>query len=459
MSAQLQFLVGFEKFAHQAHRHEGGEGLHRRVERFDRLGQDGDLADRRLQGREIVAAEVLDLAHLERKLLQRRGDDARQEVDDADLQQDGDHAEQGQPLVLLVEGASEIGQRRDDEELPFLAEGRRQSRQARDIGLTGVLEREHLLVVARSGTEGDGRQIVADRGDVLQLDLAALGGIGLGAFGIGDHPALVVEDVGQRAGTDLALGEIVGKPVERDVRGGDATQLAIDIIGCADREAHETQRREDIDVAHRELAALLRGPIPEPRARVVGGGLLGAAELPPLLVEEQVVVDRRRPAPRRDPAVGIGRANRRQLALDLDIGIDLPGLAERAVGQADIDTDDSVAVLQDAEEILQRAAALIEVGFLATDRGGAPNQRFDRIEQILDVLDRLDAEPPDQLIGIVARDLLVRHEIDGDDRQEDRHRQQNEHRQDARTQPHVFREEAWHLRGEERPRGRSRHYK
>ena len=67
-------------------------------------------------------------------------------------------------LVVAVEGAGEIGERRDDEELPFLAEIGRQGRQARDV----------FVAVACEGVEASlprGRALKAIAGSSLSSEV------------------------------------------------------------------------------------------------------------------------------------------------------------------------------------------------------------------------------------------------------------------------------------------------
>src|SRR5947209_18027072 len=102
---------------------------------------------------------------------------------------------------MPVEYAREVLQRRDDEELPLLAEFGRQRGNARDVLLTRMGKRKQHLVVARPRAVGDRGQLVIERGDVLQLYPSRLAAVGFRAFGVGDHAAMVVEQVtdGSRA--------------------------------------------------------------------------------------------------------------------------------------------------------------------------------------------------------------------------------------------------------------------
>jgi hypothetical protein len=122
---------------------------------------------------------------------------------------------------------------------------------------------------------------------------------------------------------------------------------------------------------------------------------------------------------------------RRQLALDRRRRIDPAGLAEGAVGQPDIDADDLPAVQQDAVEIFQAEVAGIEVGRLLAQRRRRADQRFQRIEIVLDVLQRIGAEALDELPGILASDVVVRIVGDGDDGEEDGNGEKEERRQDT----------------------------
>ena len=107
------------------------------------------------------------------------------------------------------------------------------------------------------------------------------------------------------------------------------------------------------------------------RARIVLGCFFDAALFLQVLVEEQVAVDGGSSGLGQDPAIGEARVGRRQLAEDHDLGIDPPGLAERAVGQPDIDADDLGAVQQDAEKVPQGAVGGVETRSLLSDDGGS----------------------------------------------------------------------------------------
>ena len=167
------------------------------------------------------------------------------------------------------------------------------------------------------------------------------------------------------------------------------------------------------------------------------------------------MVDRRRVLRRLDPAIRVFDPRGRQLSLNLDVRVDPPRLPERPVLQRDIDADDPLAVHQDRQQIFQRAVVGIEVRLLVADHGGAAGQRPDRVEQVLDLLDGFGAEALDQLVGVGARDPVIRQISEADDCQKPGHRQQHEQRDDARLQPQFSCEEASHVLAAPAPRSRS----
>src|SRR6266566_1913171 len=138
MPAEFELLIRFEKLPYQAHGHESGKRLDRGVERIDCLGEDRHLANRRFERRQVLAGELLDLGDLESELLEWRRDDGRQKIDDEDLQRDRNQPEEQQAIVVLLQRAGEVAQRRNDEKLPSLAELRRQCGNTRDVLLAGM---------------------------------------------------------------------------------------------------------------------------------------------------------------------------------------------------------------------------------------------------------------------------------------------------------------------------------
>jgi hypothetical protein len=103
-------------------------------------------------------------------------------------------------------------------------------------------------------------------------------------------------------------------------------------------------------------------------------------------------------------------------------------------------------VQQDAEQISQRPVVRVEIGLLVPDHGRAADQRLDRIEDVANVLDRIDPETLDELLGIGAGNRVVRQVGYRDDREKDRHGQQHEQGQNAGPQPQFSREDACHAR-------------
>ena len=79
----------------QADRHEGGERLHRGIQRVDRLATAPTISRiGELHRRQLLGAQLLDLGDLEGEPLERCGDHAGEEIDDDDLQRDRDQAEE-----------------------------------------------------------------------------------------------------------------------------------------------------------------------------------------------------------------------------------------------------------------------------------------------------------------------------------------------------------------------------
>ncbi len=191
------FCSDCRSWVDQTDRHEGGERLHGGVQRIDGPRQHPDLADRRGHRGQLLGAKFLDLAHLEGELLERRGDHAGKEIDDQDLQHRGHQAEDQQPVVVGLGPAGEIGERRDDEELPVLAELGRQRRQAGEKFLAVMGEGIQALLLARPGAVGERRQLVVQGRDMPQLDAAVVAVVGLRQVGGRDHPALMIENVAQ----------------------------------------------------------------------------------------------------------------------------------------------------------------------------------------------------------------------------------------------------------------------
>ena len=112
---------------------------------------------------------------------------------------------------LCVEGAGEVGHRRDDEELPSLAEIRRQGRQAREILPSAMLNEKGC----RPRADGRRRRSPASlfqRADVAQLDPASHCGVGPGEIRRRRAHGPVVEHVAQTCRTDPVLGDIGRQP-------------------------------------------------------------------------------------------------------------------------------------------------------------------------------------------------------------------------------------------------------
>ena len=203
-------------------------------------------------------------------------------------------------------------------------------------------------------------------------------------------------------------------------------------------------RGEDFGIGDHDRAGPLGPAIPEPRARIVVRGLLGAAEFLLAVIEVDIMIEGRRSLFRHDPAIGVLRALRRQLALDHRRRVDAPRLPKGAVAQADIDGDDLLAVTEDAVEVSQAAVVGVEAGILLADRGGGADQGFERIEIVLDVLEGIYAEALDQLLGVGPGDVVVGKIVDRDDREKNRDGEKSECRQDAWLEPRIDPEDASH---------------
>ena len=288
----------------------------------------------------------------------------------------------------------------------------------------------------------------------MELYPASLAGIGFRAFGVGDHAAMVVEQITDGSRADLILGEILGEAIQRDIRRGNAGDLAIGVERRGNCEPDQPQGREDVGVGDQQRFLLDGLPVPKSRPRIVARRLPQRPDLGFVGIEQRVMIDRRRPCGPVDPTVGVLDALRRHLVLDRDGRVDPPRLPERAVGRSDIHADDPVAMDQDIEQVFERSVGGIEIGPFVADRGRAANQRFDRIEHVLNVADRIGAEPLDEFIGVRAGDRTVRQVGDRDNREEDRHGQQQEQGKNARPQPRLFDEEASHTRAFAVPDGR-----
>jgi hypothetical protein len=158
------------------------------------------------------------------------------------------------------------------------------------------------------------------------------------------------------------------------------------------------------------------------------------------------VIDARRSGFRQEPSIGIGGALRRQLVPDHRCRVDPSRQPEGAVIQADIDADDLLAVHQDAEEIFQAAIVGVEGGILIAQRRRGPDQRFERIDIVLDAFERIDAKTLDQFPGARPRNVVVREIRDRDDGEEDGNGEKEECRQDARLEPQIVPEDVSHGR-------------
>ena len=268
----------------------------------------------------------------------------------------------------------------------------------------------------------------------LALDLV----VGLGQVGRGDHPPLAVEDVAQRPGADLALAEIFAEAGQGHVHRNDAEQLAATIERRRGREADQPERGEDVGVGEGEPMGGGGTVVPEPVAGIVAGRLLAMPELLQVRVEIEVVVEQRLAVLGKDPAIGIPRSvRRRRIVLQLHFRVDAARLAEGAVGQPDIDTDDLGAVQQDRVEILETAGIQVELRILVAQGCRRSHQRLDGREVALDAVDDVDPETLDHLSGARLRDTIIGDVGNGDDREEDRRGQKDERRENAGLQTQI----------------------
>ena len=294
--------------------------------------------------------------------------------------------------------------------------------------------------------ERHGRQRVVERTDVPKLHASVVGGGGIGQVGGRDHPALVIEDVAQGAGAYLALAKVRAKTAERDVGRRDAQQLAIGIERRGDGNADQGLRGKDVGIGDDGRARLFGGAIPGPHARVVGRVLIDAGQFLLAAVEKDVMIDAGRSGFRQKPSIGIGGALRRQLVVDRSRRVDAPRLPQGAVVEADIDADDLRAVQQDAVEVFQAAVVEVEAVILLAQRRRGPDQRFERIESVLDALERIDAKTLDQFLGVRPRNAVVREICDRDDGEKDGNGEKEERRQDAGLEPKIVPEDVSHGR-------------
>ena len=257
----------------------------------------------------------------------------------------------------------------------------------------------------------------------------------------------MIEDIAQGARADLALGEVRAKTAKRDVGRRDPCELAVGgIERRGDGNADHGLRGKDVGIGDDDRVRLFGGAIPGPYARVVGRVLIDAGQFLLAGVEEDIVIDGGRSGFRHEPSIGIGGALRRQLALDHRCRVDPPRLPERAVAEANIGADDLRAVLKNAVEIFQAAIVEIEGGILIAQRRRGPDQRFERIEIVLDAFERIDAKTLDQFPGARPRNVVVREIRDRDDGEEDGNGEKEECRQDARLEPQIVPEDASHGR-------------
>ena len=72
-----------------------------------------------------------------------------------------------------------------------------------------------------------------------------------------------------------------------------------------DREADQSERRENIGIGNDQRVFPRGKPVPKSRARVIGRRLVRPRELLLVRVEEDIVVDRCRSFGRLDPAIGV----------------------------------------------------------------------------------------------------------------------------------------------------------
>ena len=77
-------------------------------------------------------------------------------------------------------------------------------------------------------------------------------------------------------------------------------------------------------------------------------------------------------------------------------------------------------------------------GLHLAQHGGRPDQRFQRIEIVLHVRERIGAEALQQLDGAAPRDAVIGEVRYADDREENGNSKEQERRQDAGLEPEVF---------------------
>ena len=223
-------------------------------------------------------------------------------------------------------------------------------------------------------------------------------------------------------------------------------ELAVGIERRGDGDADHGLRGKDVGIGDDGRARLFGGAIPRPHARIVGRVLIGADQFLLAGIEEDVVIEAGRSGFRHEPSIGVGGALRRQLVPDHRRRVDPSRQPEGAVIQADIDADDLLAVQQDAVEVLQAAIVGVEAGILIAQRRRGADQRFERIEIVLDALERIDTKALDQFLGVRPRNVVVREIRDRDDGEEDGNGEKEERRQDARLEPQIVPEDVSHGR-------------
>src|SRR4051794_37265004 len=296
--------------------------------------------------------EILNPGDFQRESLERPRDHGREKVDDQDLQYNRDKAEGQQTLVMYIERAGEVAHRRYDEELPAFAELRREPGQAGDVLPSLMREREQAIVPARSRAESDRRKIVRQGGNVLQLDLTVVIAVSPGAFRVGDHAAISVENIAESARADLMGGEVFGKPVQRDIGGDHARDPISRRKRRGDREPDQVHYREHLRIGDDERSLFRRLFVPEPLPRVVARRLLGCPEFRPRQIEKRVMIERGgRSARRSDPAIREFRAIWRNDSVDFGVWGKLPRLPERPVGEPGIGGGYRPAVPQHAQQV------------------------------------------------------------------------------------------------------------
>jgi len=331
--------------------------------------------------------------------------------------------------------------------LPALSEVGRHVGQADQVFLVAVVKgvkQARSVAVARPRTESGRRQLLVERRDVAQFDAALVVGVVLGTVGRRDNSTLGVQDEGERPGADLALRQVAGKAVERDVDRDHAANAGLVRKRLGDSEPNQAEGGEDVGVGDAQPAQAHRVAVPATGTRIVESGRRRSPQLFALGVEVGVGVDQPALVVGQDMARGECRSLGREFVEHALIGVHAPALAERTIAQPDIGTDDRVAVQHHALKIRDRDIAVVEVGRLVAEGGRRAHQRLDRIYVVLDVFDGIGAEPLDQAGGAFASNSIVGEVCDGDDGHEDRHRQNDERRQDARPQPWLVPEKQRH---------------